>query len=58
MLTRNSLKMSSKFPKFHTNSLDFAQSSVKFSPNFYHLKIQYKPVGMLENDRGIVQPTL
>jgi len=28
MLTRNSLKMSSKFPKFHTNSLDFAQSSV------------------------------
>jgi len=28
MLTRNSLKMSSKFPKFHKNSLDFAQSSV------------------------------
>jgi len=28
MLTRNSLKMSSKFPKFHKNCLDFAQSSV------------------------------
>ena len=28
MLTRNSLKMSSKFPKFHKNSLDFAQSSM------------------------------
>jgi len=28
MLTTNSLKMSSKFQKFHKNSLDFAQSSV------------------------------
>jgi len=27
-LTRNSLKMSSKLPKFHKNSLDFAQNSV------------------------------
>jgi len=43
--------MSSKLPKFHTNSLDFAQSSVQFSPNFQHFKIQYKPTRMLESGK-------
>ena len=44
MLTRNSLKISPKFPKFHKNSLDFARtvcnSQLTFSTSKYGISQQ------------------
>jgi len=47
ILTRNSLMLSLKFPKFHRNSLDFAQSNCYFHPGKNALLVP--PLGILKN---------